>query len=78
MVVLQSIKPLGADFMGIGPMLGSPLQGPYSRKAHPEGFTLHKNVCRDPQYEVWTSVGIVSCKKVRYQPGIDLRISYPT
>jgi hypothetical protein len=52
MVVLQSIKPLGADFMGIGPMLGSPLQGPYSRKAHPEGFTLHKNVCRDPQYEV--------------------------
>lgn len=46
---------------------------------HPEGFTLHKNVCRDPQYEVWTSVGIVSCKKLRYQPGIDdLRISYPT
>jgi hypothetical protein len=36
MVVLQSIKPLGAGFMGIGPMLGSPLQGPYSCKAHPE------------------------------------------
>jgi hypothetical protein len=53
MLVLQSIKPLGAGFMGIGPMhSGSPLQGPYSRKAHPEGFTLHKNVCRDPQYEV--------------------------
>jgi len=38
---LCNVKPSGASFTKLGPPLSFTLQGPYSSKAGPKGFTLH-------------------------------------
>jgi hypothetical protein len=41
MVALHLVKPLGANFIRIGPLLSSSPQGPYSCKAQPLTIIVH-------------------------------------